>query len=335
MKNKNTSLNAIYAMIAVFLFLGCSAMAPHKSANTYQHFFFREIWGYLMKGEEKEIRGREPLTDILYFGVTINAEGRIVGASKRPDLNYKGVSPRIHLVVFKLSDPMLLHFCLAKEQPIRNNLLEGIAASALEFDGIQIDFEMLRPEDGPALLDFLADLRPKIPGKVLSIAVPARLKKLENDAYDYSALSSVVDKMVVMAYDEHWKTSAPGPVASVSWCSTVADHATDTIPPDKLVMGLPLYGRAWPTTELRRSLKYRQIDEKLKQSSIRRNRSGENEPFLEYNQSVTVKVFYEDISSIHAKLRLYKSYGIGGVAFWRIGQGPDELWDTIFVSYRR
>jgi spore germination protein len=331
-KHKGKIITRIAAVIASSLLLQCALMAPPKAANGHQRFFFHEVWGYLMKGEEKEISGHEPFTDILYFGVTISAEGRIIGSSIRPELNYKGVRPRMHLVVFKLSDPMLLHLCLLKDEPARNNLLDGIAGSSLQFDGIQINFEMLRPEDGPAFLDLLSDLRLKIPGKVLSVAVPARLKKIENDAYDYSALSGVVDKIVVMAYDQHWKTSSPGPVASVSWCNSVADYATDTIPPEKLVMGLPLYGRAWPTTELRRSLKYRQIDEKLRQSNIRQKRNGADEPYLEYKQSVTVKVFYEDVSSIHAKLRLYKSYGISGVAFWRIGQGPDELWDTIFIS---
>src|SRR5271157_3181299 len=159
-------LSTVAAVIASSLVLQCSVMIPPRAVNGYQRFFFHEVWGYLMKGEEKEISGHEPFTDILYFGVTVNAEGRIVGSSKRPDLNYKGARPRIHLVVFKLSDPILLHLCLLKDQPVRNNLLDGIAASSLEFDGIQVDFEMLRPEDGPAFLDLLTDLRLKIPGKV-------------------------------------------------------------------------------------------------------------------------------------------------------------------------
>ena len=45
-------------------------------------------------------------------------------------------------------------------------------------------------------------------------------------------------------------------------------------------------------------------------------------------------VFYENVNSIHAKLRLYKSYGIQRVAFWRIGQGPNELWDTLNITSR-
>jgi spore germination protein len=333
-KKKHILIKSTVTGLAVSIILQCSGIAPRKAANVYQRFFFHEVWGYLMKGEEKEITGREPFTDVLYFGVTLNEEGRIVGSSDRPDLNFKDKKPRMHLVVYKHSDPSLLHICLTKNHPARNNLIEGIATCSAQFDGIQLDFETLRPDDGLALLDLLSEIRHRVPDKILSVAVPARVKKLENDAYDYSALSSIADKIVVMAYDEHWKTSSPGPVASVSWCKSIADHATDTIPPDKLVMGLPLYGRAWPATDLYRSMKYRQIDEKLKTPSITQKRNSGKEPYFEYEQSVTVKVFYEDMDSIHAKLRLYKSYGIHGVAFWRIGQGPDELWDTILIGSR-
>ncbi|OHD69679.1 MAG: hypothetical protein A2W19_16670 [Spirochaetes bacterium RBG_16_49_21] len=323
----------LYAALLISLSLHCSWEAAQRRGGAHR-FFFNEVWGYLMKGEEKAITGREPLTDLLYFGVTVNMSGRIVGSCTRPALPSFTVKPRVHLVVYKQSDPSFLHFCLNKKQPIRAVLIDDIAACSARFDGIQIDFESLKPDDGLAFLDFMSDLRKKIPDKLLSVAVPARLKKSENDAYDYSALSGIVDKIVVMAYDQHWRTSRPGPVAALSWCDTVADYATDTVPPDKLVMGLPLYGRAWPAADLNRAMKYSQINEKLKRSGIKHKQFGEKGPYMEYTQQVTVKVFYENVNSIHAKLRLYKSYGIQRVAFWRIGQGPNELWDTLNITSR-
>jgi spore germination protein len=334
-KKLGPAKQSAYAVLLATLILHCSGQVPQKKMTDIdRQFVFHEVWGYLMKGEEKEVTGREPFTDLLYFGVTVNESGKIIGSAVRPDIHFKGANPRIHLVVFKLSDPSFLHFCFKKDQTLRNGLIDNINASSAQFDGIQIDFEMLKPDDGPPFLDFLSDLRRRMPDKILSVAVPARFMKSENDAYDYSALSGVADKIVVMAYDQHWKNSAPGPVASLTWCDSVAGYATDTIPPDKLVMGLPLYGRAWPATDLHRSLKYRQVREELKRAGIKQADRHGKDPYLEYTQSVTIKVFYEDMKSIHAKLRLYKSYGVQGVAFWRIGQGPEELWDTLFTGSR-
>jgi len=40
-------------------------------------------------------------------------------------------------------------------------------------------------------------------------------------------------------------------------------------------------------------------------------------------------VFYDDDRSIMEKLRLYRARDIGSVSFWRIGQGPPQLWSSI------
>ncbi len=64
-----------------------------------------------------------------------------------------------------------------------------------------------------------------------------------------------------MAYDEHWSGSTPGPVASLAWCAKVADYATSAIDSDKIVMGLPLYGRAWQDKKLARALRYEAVQD--------------------------------------------------------------------------
>ena len=47
-----------------------------------------------------------------------------------------------------------------------------------------------------------------------------------------------MDKIIVMAYDEHWATSAPGAIASLSWCKKIADYASSVIPKEKLVIAI-------------------------------------------------------------------------------------------------
>jgi hypothetical protein len=314
--------------------LECSWL-PRNDWQHHRRYDFRELWGYLMKGEEEKITGREHFTDILYFGVTVNKEGKLAGNGVPPELPYYGMKPRVHLVVFVLSDPPLLHCCLSKDGPARNTLIGDITAAADHYDGIQIDFESLLPEDGQAFRDFLADLKLRMPGKILSAAVPVRLNGngKGKEAYDYASLAGILDKIVVMAYDQHWRTSKAGPVASLSWCDVAADYAVASVPRDKLVMGIPLYGRAWQDKKLNRAVTYRQALE-LSDRSMKRGECVEKGPYFEYTEKVTVRVFYEDIGSIHAKLRLYDSYRIPSVAFWRIGQGPQELWNTIGIGNR-
>jgi spore germination protein len=322
------SAGAVILCVAV---LHCSGQ-PRKDAGERRPCRFQEVWAYLMKGEELKITGREPLTDVLYFGCSVNKDGRLKGSTAGPRLPFAGPRPRIHLVVFNISDPTLLHFCFDKSGTARELLLGDIAAAAEHFAGVQIDFESLYPEDGQAYLAFLSDLKRRMPDRTLSVAVPVRLNGNGRVAYNYAAIAGIVDKVFVMAYDQHWETSQAGPISSLSWCDTAAGYATSSIPREKLVMGIPLYGRAWQGRKINRAVTYRQALELSKQSSEKLKRSPDRGPSFEYTEKIRVRVFYEDIASIHAKLRLYKSYNIPSVAFWRIGQGPRELWDTIVIG---
>jgi spore germination protein len=293
---------------------------------------FQEVWAYLMKGEERKITGRETLTDILYFGCSINRDGRLRGSTVPPALPFDAPAPRIHLVVFNLASPTLLHTCLDKNGRAREALLDDIAAASKLFAGIQVDFESLYPEDNQAYIDFLCDLKKRMPERTLSAAVPVRLNGNGRGAYNYPAIADAVDKVFIMAYDQHWETSQAGPISSLAWCDTAAGYATSFIPREKLVMGIPLYGRAWQGRKINRAVTYNQAVELSKHSRETLDSSPDRGPSFEYTEQVKVRVFYEDIASIHAKLKLYKSYHIPSVAFWRIGQGPRDLWNTVVIG---
>jgi spore germination protein len=291
---------------------------------------FKEIWAYLLRGEEKELTGTEPITDLCYFGAGMTKDGRITDTVARPVVTLKGgLKPAIHLVIAELSNPALMHFSLDPGYGVRPLLIEDICRIAEGFDGVQIDFESVSRDDADHFYDFLKELRSRLPaGKKLSVAVPARTKLIA-DAYDYSRIAPIVDRMVIMAYDEHWSTSSPGPVASLPWCSTVVDYAKSTVESAKIVMGLPLYGRAWQDKKLAKALRFRNVQDLVAEKKSTTNYAPELGAYFEYSESVVVTVFYDDHRSIMDKLQLYRARDINSVSFWRIGQGPPQLWGNI------
>lgn len=205
---------------------------------------FREIWGYVYKGEERVLTGVEPISDVVYFSMVVNDVGRLDQAIPRPQFPVvSGRKQRVHLVVNAPSNRSLMYWCLVKDLQTREGLMRDIVAACREFDGVQIDFETIRPQDRLAYLAFLTELKASLgPGKILSVAVLARTRKLD-DAFDYAAIGGIADKVLVMAYDEHWRTGSPGPIASLDWCRQACRFARQNVPAEKLVMGLPLYGR--------------------------------------------------------------------------------------------
>jgi hypothetical protein len=291
---------------------------------------FNEVWGYLMKGEERELSGAEPLTDIGYFSVPITSKG-VLGTPPAPPA-LPGVlrsRSRVHLVITELSNPALTHFCLNPELSYRKRLVDDIVRASIRYDGVQVDFESVPADDAKNFLGFLGEIRKSLPtGKILSVALPPRRKPVA-DAYDYAAISALVDRVIIMAYDQHWRTSRPGPVGSVVWLREIIEFAERNVPRHKLVVGLPLYGRAWQDKTLARALRGHHIDNLVSDKGVTPAYTPESGCHFRYSEQVTVNVYYDDINSTRKKLELCRDSGIGSTAFWRIGQGSTELWSII------
>ncbi len=326
-----TLKNIIFVtFITIYIFSACMGSSAERTIATGRSIQFHEIWGYLMSGEEKALKGNEPFTDIGFFGASILENGRLKYSSKTPDIRLKnGTTPRVHLVVFELTNSWLLHRCLDASLPQRKALMEDIVAKSASFSGIQLDFEAIPSGDAAPFLDFLRELKSRLgPEKILSVAIPPR-RFAVNDAYPYPAIAGIVDRVIIMAYDQHWSTSEPGPIASLPWCRDIATYASTTIPPEKLIMGLPLYGRAWQRHTMNRALRFAEVEKIIKNRKARPRYDRDRGPYLEYREKVPVRIYYDDTASILDKLEMYNTIGVSRVSFWRIGQEPKQLWNHL------
>jgi spore germination protein len=290
---------------------------------------FKEIWAYLMAGEESFLEEGMPVSDLGYFGAGLSSAGGLIGIPKRDKL--KGFKGRVHLVVAETSNKALTHFALRPGSAERKKLLAALESEARRFEGIQIDFEAVLGTDEAQYLSFLKSLKIRIGAKTLSVAVPARTKKVD-DAYDYAALAAIADRIIVMAYDEHWSGSEPGPVSSIEWCGRVADYAKTAIPAERLVMGSPFYGRAWASVNPARAYKNSSVARLIDEKGIGDPERSEGILRFSYEERVLVDVYYDDAASILARLGAYAEKGVRKVAFWRLGQEDPEAWETMRLS---
>jgi spore germination protein YaaH len=121
------------------------------------------------------------------------------------------------------------------------------------YDGFDLDLENVRPEDRSAYSAFAARLGTALrqQGKVLTIALPGKFSDAASPwwgGYDYAALGEAADLVTVMAYEYRGAWSGPGSVAPFPWVEKVLDFATDQIAPEKVLLGLAIYGFDWDTT---------------------------------------------------------------------------------------
>ena len=283
---------------------------------------FGEIWAYVVAGREAALTSGLPLSDIGYFGADIDSYGKLIDVPNRRNISFPG---RVHLVA-ACSGRALTHFVLKPGSKERNALIADLLEAAKDFDGLQIDYENVPPQDGDAYLSFLKELRAGLRNKIFTVALSARTKKLENDVYDYENILPVVDRILVMAYDEHWSGSSPGSIASLSWCRRVAEYSLRVIGREKLIMGLPFYGRAWGDHNPSRALVYSSIKDLISEREVETIRREDSIPAFDYDIPVNVKVYFEDALSLSTRMEMYKSQGVASIGFWRLGQETPEIW---------
>ena len=324
----------ISTIILSFLFIPSTSFAETLDAtdSSEMKLSFQEIWGYVMIGEETSFHPEYPVTDVGYFVNSVNNMSDFTAVPKRSE-KFPDYKSRVH-IVSSVDSKAQTHLLLDPKLKLRNKIIKQLVNECKDYDGLQIDWELVPKEDDKNFWEFLKILKKKLKGKMLTVAIPARVKTLERDAYDYATLSKIVDKIIVMAYDEHWSTSSPGPIASVAWCKRIADYSKTVIPEEKLVMGCPLYGRAW--SDLRWSSQaYRmyKIDGIIKDNKVSNFRkSADGDQSFTYDKKTRITVYYDTVESSAERCKMYADDGISNLAFWRVGYESKGFWERLEIK---
>ena len=290
---------------------------------------YNEVWVYVVAGRETALKPNIPVTDIGYFAADVNLYGSLVDVPNRRKL--PAFSGRVHLVA-KCDGRSLTHFVLTSGSAERKALVADLIAATKDYDGLQIDFENVPQKDADTFLSFLADLKAGLGSKIFTVALPARIRKNSDDVYSYEKIKPLVDRILVMAYDEHWSTSSPGPIASLPWCRRVANYCLETIGKEKLIMGIPFYGRAWGSPGHSQAYVYTGIERVIKENNVSEIRHENGIPTFDYKATISVKVYYEDEYSLSTRMEMYRSMGVASIGFWRLGQETPAIWELLSLG---
>ncbi|MDN5332155.1 MAG: hypothetical protein PWP45_1380 [Tepidanaerobacteraceae bacterium] len=242
-------------------------------------------------------------------------------------------------IVHNFSDPQmsgLIHEVLTTPK-VRQNLILAIENLLItqNFAGVNIDFEFVPPEDRPYMNTFIKELYCRLsPGFRVTISVPAQVEDNPqhpfSGAFDYGTLSQFADQLYVLAYDEHF--SIPGPVASIGFVKRVLDYAVTKIPPNKIKLGMAVYGYDWVETGgMPRTLSYQTAVDLARQygASIKYDEEAQESTFTYTAGGVRHIVWFEDARSFSAKLALVLRYNLGGIGVWRLGLEDPRIWKVI------
>ena len=291
---------------------------------------FNEIWGYVMTSREKYFSKDMPITDLCYFSADVNSYGEL--SSIPNPKQFAGFKGRIHLVV-TCTGRALTHFSMTPGTKEYKGILDAIESASKKYDGIQIDYENIGARDAGNFLTYLKDIRKRIgPNKILSVALPARTRAISDDIFNYKKIEPLVDRILIMAYDEHWSGSKPGPVASMDWCKKVADYAKTVIPQEKLIMGLPFYGRSWEDYCYSDAWIYTSMNRIMKENDAHRIERDNGVAHVSFDAKTHVEAYFDDAYSLVERSKMYQSTGIQKIGFWRIGQEDSDIWNYLKIK---
>jgi chitinase len=241
------------------------------------------------------------------------------------------------------------------------------------FDGIDIDWEFPvegglkgnaeRPEDKQNFTLLLAELRRELDAQgsrdnrhyELTMAASARPSEIAN--LEVTRIVPLLDFINVMTYDYHTGGSiahfnaplyaAPNdPTPDLTIDSTMRDFKAAGVPAEKLLLGIPFFGRAYggvanvnggflqaapkPPQDWRESDgDWRRIAAKLRDPHYTRHwEATARVPWL-YDASNGNWISYDDPQSVSAKMDYVRAQNLGGVVIWELGADDGQLMRAI------
>lgn len=299
---------------------------------------------YSKSGVETIIKQDKILDKVLPTWIEVESDGSInTDNSKEEIVNYIEKKDIVPMVQNANLSSRVSNDLISSEEAIDNFIINILSYLNQEnYYEICIDIEGVKYKKKEKYTEFIRKLSDVLHhnGYSLNIVVPAKSENNQDStwsgAYDYSSLSEIVDKIIIMAYDFHWSGGPPGPIAPLSWVQDVIDYAIIEVPLEKLYIGIGLYGYDWVINNEDRAkgLVYSQIMKLSSKYSAKVEWDQESQsPYLKYNENDSEhEVWFENKESISKKLKLVEEFHLEGLVFWRLGQGDPDVW-KLFNKY--
>ncbi|SDD00477.1 glycosyl hydrolase family 18 protein [Nocardioides lianchengensis] len=294
-----------------------------------------EVTGYALPDLPHRVleRNAPGLTTLTVVGASITADGRRAvrppADSVRLGRKARREGLRTELLVSNYSDRIgdfdtraagRLLRSPANVRRVARQLASYVEAGG--WDGVNLDLEALRPQDGPGLVRLAAALQRRMPAaRTVSVDVSAKgsVREYRRSGYRLGALGRAVDLVQLMAYDQHGPTwSGPGPIGALTWQRRTLGALLTQVPAAKVDLGVAGYGYTWPRRGTGGPVTVARARELVRRDGARATwdaRAGEWRARLDDGTALR----WSDRRSLRLRRALARGQGLHGLAIWRIG----------------
>lgn len=286
------------------------------------------------------------------YGITEN--GDLVDLDDRAMIaltRAQGAAPMMHLSTLTTDGGFsneLAHLVLT-DSTVQENLINAVEQQIKNrgYDGLDVDFEFVFPQDAQPYADFLHRLHDRLSpqGYLVTAALAPKTSAdqpgLLYEGHNYAAIGNAVDRVLLMTYEWGYSYSPPMAVAPLPNVRRVVEYALTEIPAEKLWLGIPNYGYDWRLPFVQGS-KATSISNRyavslaLRYGAEIQYDSTAQTPWFRYtdNDGVGHEVWFEDARSIQAKLNLISEYGLSGAGYWNMMRPFPQNWPVLNSLFR-
>lgn len=196
--------------------------------------------------------------------------------------------------------------------------------------GLVMDFETLPDAAMPDYLRFLTQLHDALPkGAQLAVTAPAG-----DEAWPLVKLGKVADRLILMAYDQHWEGDTPGPIAAQDWFVKQVEAGLRAVGRDRLVVALGSYAYDWhgDTTDAL-SIEDAWLSAHDSSAPVPFDQNSGNAGFAYEEAGERHQVWMLDAATSWNQMQVLRKLGIDDVAVWRLGSEDPGFWSAL-SAYR-
>jgi len=223
---------------------------------------------------------------------------------------------------------------LFRDDAAEDRLIENIVTTmqAKGYRAIDIDFEFILPSDKEAFLSFITKMQNRLSQEglltfvALAPKISGEMTGLLYEAHDYPSIGAAADYVLLMTYEWGYTYGPPMATAPINNVRRVLQYGVSVIDPNKIFMGIPNYAYDWPLPFVRNETAAESISN---QQAIERAAANNviilfdeqaQSPYYFYTdpQGVQHVVWFDDVRSMNAKLRLMPEFGLNGGSIWQI-----------------
>ena len=377
MKRKYTSTRSFLAIALTLILTG--AILPVTTANADEERLPRKIltgWMpyYSVKNSMTSILANKDLmSEVSPFWYSLSSATAIkdqyasakLTIPKKTQLDILRANGLLILPAITDGTKKLVLSGLLAKPSTRSQVVNTITKLVLtnNYDGIDLDLEGFAFSDGtaswaktsPNWVLFIKELSTLLHanGKILSMTTPVVFDPVKKRSgsywvYNWPETAPYIDRLRIMTYD--YSISKPGPIGPLEWTEATVAYAATLMPPSKVWLGVPGYGRDWITKVTGKcpATYGKLIKAGAKAAVFAANKGTElastygatpvySEKMGEvtftyqktYNEgtascTATRVAWYQNSRAYLARMELVAKYKLGGLTQWTLGQEDAE-----------